>query len=337
MKTASMCFSMFQVPRSRIYSLTNIWWERIDRSRRSIDGYTSRILASCACSPGDVPRKRWIRRPATPGSEGRTPNITPGISGEFVTSTNLNIAETVNTEFQQIQLTDLHWQSTEDKYLASQVTFLAFDIETTGFSRKNGRIVEIAIRDLRGGRDSIFQTLVNPECHVPNTDVHGITTCMVNRPEIPRMKDLIPSLIKYVDSRRKPGGLLVFIAHNGRIFDVPFLHWEFRRCSYEIPSNWLFLDTVPLAREAIKNENGGSKLSSKVSLQALREHYEIPMADRSHRAMSDVNLLALVFQRITFDLKLLTSAIVGRCFKASDMNLDPKTKTRRKASDSDIK
>lgn len=70
------------------------------------------------------------------------------------------------------------------------------------------------------------------------------------------MEDLIPILLQYVRSRQKAGGYVVWIAHNARTFDVPFLISELRRCSYSIPSNWLFIDTLPLAREAMKKYGG---------------------------------------------------------------------------------
>ena len=38
-------------------------------------------------------------------------------------------------------------------------------------------------------------------------------------------------------------------------FDVSFLIHEFRRCSVDLPSDWMFLDTCPLARE-MKKLNG---------------------------------------------------------------------------------
>lgn len=74
----------------------------------------------------------------------------------------------------------------QDKDLSSLVTVIVFDIETTGFSRVEERIIEIALRDLQGGDNSTFQTLVNPQRIVPNSHVHGITTQMVNRPDVPR-------------------------------------------------------------------------------------------------------------------------------------------------------
>lgn len=68
------------------------------------------------------------------------------------------------------------------------------------------------------------------------------------------MEELIPILLKYVRSREKPGGYVLFVAHNARCFDVPFIINEFRRCSANIPCNWLFSDTLPLGRELIKSE-----------------------------------------------------------------------------------
>lgn len=67
------------------------------------------------------------------------------------------------------------------------------------------------------------------------------------------MEDLIPILLQYVKSRQKPGGYIMFVAHNARSFDVPFLINEFGRCSYEVPQNWLFMDTLTLARELVKS------------------------------------------------------------------------------------
>ncbi|CAK9153633.1 unnamed protein product [Ilex paraguariensis] len=131
------------------------------------------------------------------------------------------------------------------------------------------------------------------------------------------MKDLIPILLQYIKSRQKPAGHVLFIAHNARCFDAPFLINEFGRCSFEVPTNWLFMDTLPLAREVMKSR--GSKLASKTSLQALREHYEISLVGSAHRAMSDVISLSLILQRLTFDLKLPVSGLVKRSLTASDL------------------
>lgn len=173
------------------------------------------------------------------------------------------------------------------------------------------------------------------------------------------MEELIPILLQYVKSRQKPGGYVVFVAHNARAFDVPFLINEFSRCHFEIPPNWLFVDTLPLAREVIKLEctlplSGvhlldalifctrilgvtesfavfcpiGSKLNSGTSLEALRKKYNISLVGNAHRALCDVTASSLVLQRLTFDLKLPLSGLVAKHFKASDLNNVKKKNSR---------
>ncbi|KAF8018348.1 hypothetical protein BT93_H3286 [Corymbia citriodora subsp. variegata] len=198
------------------------------------------------------------------------------------------------------------------------VTRIVFDLETTGFSSQSERIIEIALQDFSGGKNSTFQSLVNPERSVPNAYVHGITTHMVSRPDVPRMKDLIPMLLQFVRSCEKSGGLVLFIAHNARRFDVPFLLEEFNRNYFPIPANWLFMDTLPLAREVM--ESKGTEPSASVSLQSLREYYGIRLAGSAHRAMSDVKSLSAILRKLTRDLKILPSDLVQRSFKATDLN-----------------
>lgn len=67
------------------------------------------------------------------------------------------------------------------------------------------------------------------------------------------MEELIPIFLRYVESRQKPGGYVMLVAHNGKSFDFRFLINEFNRCSYEIPHNWLLLDSLPLGREHMKS------------------------------------------------------------------------------------
>lgn len=131
------------------------------------------------------------------------------------------------------------------------------------------------------------------------------------------MKDLIPILMQYVRSRQKPGGIILLVAHNGRSFDVPFLINEFSHCDSKIPDDWRFLDTLPLFRELIKSL--GSELPSGASLQAMREFYGIPLVGSAHRVQSDVNSLARILQRVSFDLKLTVSDLLDRSFTASDL------------------
>ncbi|KAL7003134.1 hypothetical protein U1Q18_004292 [Sarracenia purpurea var. burkii] len=336
MRTVEMWFSILQVPRCRVNVFACSLFKSFHSLNRKAGNSSSfRLLGSGAYEFKGGHSKRWSRRPYTKAEgkdkntlSSKTSNLREEISdGSIVTSTQLNVNESEEiSEFQRIRYYDIQKKICESRDLASLLTVIVFDIETTGFSREYERIIEIALQDLRGGENSTFQTLVNPECYVPNPHIHGISTHMVNRPDVPRMQDLIPILMKYVESRQKPGGTVLWIAHNARCFDVPFLIKEFSRCSVEVPPDWRFMDALPLAREAMKLE--GSKLSSKVSLQALREHYGIPLVGSAHRAMSDVITLSLILQRMTFDLKLPVSSLVERSFIASDLTNVKKKKKK---------
>lgn len=332
MRRAAMCFSLSQFPRCRVHTLTNSWWQRFHHiSRIGRGSISSKVLAAGKSGLEGRYNSTENRRTLTTKSEGknksafsRKTTIRREILDE-TTKSEVDIYSSEITEIGSTQYVDIRQTIAENKDLAKLMTFIIFDIETTGLSREHERIIEIALRDLHGGENSTFQTLVNPGRSVPNSHVHKITTGMVNRPDVPRMGDLIPILLRYVGSRQKPGGYVVLVAHNARSFDVPFLIKEFSRCSFDIPPNWLFVDTLPLARAVMKS--GGSKGPAKVSLQALGQHYEIPLVGSAHRAMADVHMLSAVFQRLTLDLKLtIPSLIEGHSFWPSEVGSSKKKK-----------
>lgn len=322
-----MCFSILQVPRFRIPTLGNFCRESFHSLSRS-DGNSSsfKLLGSKIYGLDRGHNKKWTRRHVTTNAEGRnktTQHSKPSnirqeiLDGVVSKSATINVNKKEISQFQKIQYCDIQQKISENKDLASLVTVIVFDLETTGFLRESERIIEFALQDLLGGKNSTFQTLVNPQRYVPNPHIHGITSSMVNKPDVPRMEELIPLLLQYVRSREKPDGYILWVAHNARTFDVPFLLKEFSRCSTEVPPNWLFVDTLPLAREMIKSK--GLKVASRSSLQALREYYQIPLVGSAHRAMSDVMSLSMILQRLTFDLKLPLSGLVERSFSASDL------------------
>lgn len=89
--------------------------------------------------------------------------------------------------FRSIQYSDAQPKMIFDDKVVKppRVNVLVIDLETTGLCTKRGRIIEIAIRDVRGGKNSCFQTLVNPEQDVPNSGFHGIATEMVRHSDVP--------------------------------------------------------------------------------------------------------------------------------------------------------
>ncbi|CAI8615382.1 unnamed protein product [Vicia faba] len=321
MKTGSMIFSFLQVPRCRIHSLANNWGETFHSFGNICqNNHSVRLLSSRIYGLQGGHRKKWTRRPITTNTESiadtKSRSTKQEILSETVsTSSTVNVNKAQLGQFQEIQQCSIQQQIAQNKDLSSLVTVIVFDIETTGLSREKERIIEIALRDLQGGPNSTFETLVNPQCFVGNSKIHGITTDMVNEAGVPRMEDLVPILLRYVQSRQKPGGYVLWVAHNARTFDVPFIINELRRCSTPIPPNWLFLDSLSIARQ-LKPE--GTKLPS-VSLDALSKFYEIKVDGSAHRAMVDVNTLSMIFTRLTRDLKLTLSDLVERSFREVDM------------------
>jgi len=196
-------------------------------------------------------------------------------------------------------------------------TFLVFDLETTGFFHVDNRIVEFALRDLSGGKDCTFQTLINPERDVPiyASELNNITTELVCRPDVPRFSDVLPILLAYVRSRQAPGKPVLWIAHNAKGFDVPFLNQEFDRCSAQVPLDWLFVDSLRLARK-LKKIDGKKNL---VNLVALGERYGLSSEGPSHRAMPDVEALCNILPKITLDLKLTCDDLTNEAMRFSDV------------------
>lgn len=328
---AAMCFSFshFQLPRLQNHTLSGSLWKRVHNS--SIKGENSSRFQLLSPSiyglQGGQHSRQWSRKSLSTNTEGKntlsrkTNNISQKISD--VTNLTHSGLNTSRLEIGGSESVHIEQKITENKDISKLVTVIVFDIETTGFSRIKDRVIEIAMQDLSGGENSTFETLVNPLKRIWNTSIHNISDDMVKSPTVPRMKELIPILVQYIQSRQKPGGQVILVAHNAKIFDAPFLKEEFRRHSCELPSNWLFLDTVPLARKLLKSGVGLENMR----LATLKEYYGIPEMGAEHRAMADVNVLALVLQGLTRDLKLtLPSLLDNHTFKSSDIVNNSKKK-----------
>jgi DNA polymerase III epsilon subunit-like protein len=116
-----------------------------------------------------------------------------------------------------------------------QVLYVLFDLETTGGSRTDDEIIEIAAMVL--GPDGIFledgsfDALVKPTKQVTTfiTSLTGITNEMVAgappfRWVINEFFEFVQGLCSNFSSTTSTSiEKVVFVAHNGRVFDVPFL------------------------------------------------------------------------------------------------------------------
>lgn len=157
------------------------------------------------------------------------------------------------------------------------------DIETTGGSYRNSRVLEVAaIRYENGEITQEFSTLINPETHIPPqiTQITGIRQNDIV--DAPTFSDIAEQLEEVMEGA-------VFVAHNVK-FDYSFLRNEFALLGIEWSPR--LLCTVRLSRALYSQEKGHS-------LAKLIERHEIPVLDR-HRALEDARAI-LYFSRLAFE------------------------------------
>ena len=178
---------------------------------------------------------------------------------------------------------------------------VVFDLETTGLNKDRNRIIEIAAANVSDPTHRPMSTLVNPGRFAvppPVVALTGITNAMVSAPAVPSFQRAAELFQEYIDeARRRCGGASVLLAaHNARQFDAGFLQAEYRRLGRELPEDWRFVDTLPLARKTLAKEAvpGGS-----YKLESLAAHFGVDTAGASaHRAEADARMLGDVLQRL---------------------------------------
>jgi DNA polymerase-3 subunit alpha (Gram-positive type) len=163
----------------------------------------------------------------------------------------------------------------------SNVTFVVFDTETTGFSPTMDRIVEVGAVKFRNGEVvEEISWLINPQRDIPYwaTKVNGITDDMVKGK--PSFKDIYPDFQKFINGS-------VLMAHNAK-FDISFLKAEIKRAGCELPPNQV-IDSLGLFRKWYPN-------SKSHSVEAVARHAEIK-TDTLHRASADSMYVFLIFDK----------------------------------------
>ncbi|NNU27780.1 exonuclease domain-containing protein [Isoptericola sediminis] len=110
---------------------------------------------------------------------------------------------------------------------SSEPVFAVIDIETTGLSPRQDRIVELAVvrLDHRGSIVDEWSTRFNPEGPVGATHIHGITEADVAR--APLFREQSHALAGLLRST-------TVVAHNAR-FDLAFLRAEYERSGWDLP------------------------------------------------------------------------------------------------------
>jgi DNA polymerase III epsilon subunit family exonuclease len=163
----------------------------------------------------------------------------------------------------------------------SNVTFVVFDTETTGFSPTTDRIVEVGAVKFRNGEVLEEKSwLVNPQRDIPYwaTKVHGITDEMVKGK--PTFKEIYPEFQDFISGS-------VLMAHNAK-FDISFVKTEVKRAGCELPPN-LVIDSLSLFRKWYP------KLTSH-SVEAVARGADVKI-ETLHRAEADSLYVFLIFDK----------------------------------------
>ncbi|WP_176955372.1 DEDD exonuclease domain-containing protein [Sinosporangium album] len=155
----------------------------------------------------------------------------------------------------------------------SDVTFVVFDLETTGGSASEHAITEIGAVKVRGGEViGELATLVDPGGPIPPfiSVLTGITDAMVVA--APRIESVLPSFLEFIRGT-------TLVAHNAG-FDVGFIKAACAAHGYPPPINAV-LDTVDLARRLLtRDETPNCKLATLARLFRTS-------TEPCHRALQD--------------------------------------------------
>ncbi len=156
--------------------------------------------------------------------------------------------------------------------------FVVFDIETTGFSPVNNRIIEIgAVKVQRGEIRERFSSFVNPDVPIPFEieKLTGINDSMVM--EAPMIQEVLPRFLEFCEG-------CVLVAHNAS-FDMSFIMENCRRQGYS--DRFTYVDTVGIARILLPGQ-------AKHTLDAVAKTLGVSL-ENHHRAVDDAEATAHIF------------------------------------------
>jgi DNA polymerase-3 subunit epsilon len=171
----------------------------------------------------------------------------------------------------------------------TDITFVAFDTETTGLQPIVHRLVEGgAVRfRLDGCELATFQTLIDPQISIPPNvqQVHGITDVMVRGK--PTIEHVIPQFIEFLGHRDT-----ILLAHNAP-FDLGFMAMALTRLGIAYPPHNI-CDTLNMARRLYPTWPSHSLEHVATRLKIANK--------AEHRALSDARLVKDIFLAMLKDI-----------------------------------
>ena len=158
---------------------------------------------------------------------------------------------------------------------------VVFDLETTGFSALNDKIIEIgAVKLVNGEIVDRFSTFVNPEIPIPY-EIEKLTSISDEMVlDAPTIEEILPKFIAFCEN-------CAVAAHNAD-FDNSFITANAARLS--LPWQKTVLDTVTMARILLPNLHNHK-------LDTVAKELEISL-ENHHRAVDDAEATALIYQKL---------------------------------------
>lgn len=167
-------------------------------------------------------------------------------------------------------------QSSKSQSLDSE--YVVFDIETTGLSSSQDKIIEIGAVKVSGNKIvDTYSTFVNPEVQLSEkiTKLTSITDDMLV--DAPKIDSVLPEFLNFV-------GNSVLVAHNAN-FDVGFIRQNASDMNIEVKNT--VLDTLELSRTLFPQ-------LSKHKLDVVAKHLDVSL-ENHHRAVDDAGATAEIF------------------------------------------
>ena len=168
-----------------------------------------------------------------------------------------------------------------DKDMDFHQEFVAFDLETTGLSSRDDRIIEIGAVILKDGQEmGRFQTFVDPERHLERkiVELTGITDEMLQG--APKIEEILPKFLEFVGDR-------VLVAHNSD-FDTGFIRAACERQG--LPYTYTAADTLILSQNLLQH-------LSKFKLDIVSNALSLPDFNH-HRAGDDAMTCGLIMTKL---------------------------------------
>ena len=187
----------------------------------------------------------------------------------------------------------------------NEASFACFDFETTGFSPKRDRVIEVAVVTVTHGTvGSSWTSLINPgdDVELGATHIHGIKRDWIR--SAPSFAEVAGTLFSLFDGK-------VLVAHNAN-FDLGFLRSEMSRAQL------LAKGTLFPHWDTMKAADFAPSLPASRKLVDVAASFGVEIAN-AHQALDDALAVAEIVAAVT---ETIGSSISFNTFSGPDENFE---------------